>query len=175
MTSITGSTAPLHRRFDEKDSLRQIRNRYLGLREEISEQVKPLQADERFLKRCEEFYGNGYKDWHILAAVLNLMLNQKLRDTGNTLRTREEFERSKQLPNQLRGSVYPVELFLTEELDFMFVNHALTCLRRHGFEERGFGLSTKPAIKFLRERMRHFDLDIPHPPMFGLPPNDWPL
>ena len=61
MTSITGSKPPLHRRFDEQESLRQIRNRYLGLREQVDAQVKALQGDERFIKRCEGFYEKGYK------------------------------------------------------------------------------------------------------------------
>jgi len=147
----------------------------LGLREEISDQVKALQVDERFLQRCEEFYGKGYKDWHILGAIFNFMLNHKLREMGNTLRTKEEFEKSKQVPKQLRGIVLPVEKFLTTEMEFMFTNHAMTCLGRYGFEERaGVGLASAPVIKFLRERMRHFDLDIPHPPMFGRPPSGWP-
>ncbi len=175
MTSITGSIAPLHRRFNEKDSLRQIKSRYLGLRDNISEQVKALQADERFLRRCAEFYSNGFKDWHILGAIFNLMLNKKLREMGNTLRSKDELEASKQIPKQLRGMVYPVDAFLTSEMDFMFTNHALTCLMGYGFKERrGVGLSSEPVIKFLRERMCHFDLDIPHPPMFGQPPNNWP-
>jgi hypothetical protein len=70
--------------------------------------------------------------------------------------------------------VYPVEDFLTAELDFMFINHAITCLQPYGFEDRGVRLATAPVIKFLRERMKHFDLDIPHSPMFGRPPAGWP-
>ncbi len=174
MSSITGSTAPLHRRFNEQDSLRQIRNRYIGVKEEIADQVQSLQRDERFLARCEGFYKQGYKDWHILSAILNLMLHLRGKELKLDLHRREDAERMKKVPNELRGRVYPTEAFLTSELEFMFVNHALTCLRRYGFEERGVGLRSEPVIKFLRERMKHFDLDTPHPPMFGQPPNDWP-
>jgi len=174
MTSITGSTAPLHRKFDEQDSLRQIRNRYIGLQEQISEQVSVLQSDERFLERCECYYREGYKDWHILAAVYNLVANKRGQDLKIELRTREDAERFKDAAKNLKGVLYPAENFLTPELDFMFVNHALTCLLPYGFEERGVGLRAEPVIKFLRERMKHFELDIPHAPMFGHPPNDWP-
>ncbi len=173
MTSITGSTAPLHRRFDEQDALRQIRSRYLGMQEDITEQVKVLQADGRFLARCQVFYKKGYKDWHILAAILNRMLYILQRELGCQFRSKKEIEQFKDLPKQLKGKIYPVEEFLTPALDFMFVTHALTCLSRMGFEERAW-LKTEPAMRFLRERMRHFDLDVPHPPMFGKPANGWP-
>ncbi|MDB6030903.1 MAG: hypothetical protein JWM16_1241 [Verrucomicrobiales bacterium] len=173
MTSITGSTAPLHRRFDEKDALRQIGKRYNGMKEDIAEQVASLQRDERFLARCDYFYRQGYKDWHILAAVYNLMLSIRLKEKGNRLRTREEHEQSKEVPKELKGLVYPAKHFLTPELDTMFVTHGLTCLARLGFEVR-LGVSSQPVLKFLRERMRHFELDIPHAPMFGSPPSAWP-
>jgi hypothetical protein len=35
------------------------------MREDIADQVKLLQLDERFLNRCAGFYEAGYKDWHI--------------------------------------------------------------------------------------------------------------
>jgi hypothetical protein len=174
MTSITGLTAPLHRRFDEQDALRQIKSRYTALHEDIESQIRLLQSDPRFLARCEDYYHKGYKDWHILSAILNQMLQIRQCELGNQLRTKQEFEEFKKMALQLKGRVYPVERFLTSELDFMFVTHALTCLHRMGFEERA-GLDQECTRKFLRERMRHFDLDIPHQPMFRSPPGVWPI
>ena len=101
------------------------------------------------------------------------MIQIRQKELGNPLRTKQEMEQFKREAKELRGRVYPAEEFLTSEMDFMFVVHALTCLNRMGFEERA-GLQSEPVMKFLRERMRHFDLDIPHSPMFGNPPNDWP-
>jgi hypothetical protein len=165
--------APLHRRFDEADSLRQIKDRYLGVREKIADQVSLLQSDERFLARSEDFYKDGYKDWHILAAIINFMVHLKHQELGNFLRTKEDRARSKDTVNLLKGTQYPVEKFLTKEIEMHFTAHAMTCLSRYGFEPRA-SLSSNSTIKFLRERMRHFDLDIPHTPMFGHPPGDWP-
>ena len=61
MTLTSGSTPPLHRRFNESESLRQIRDRYIGLRR-IAAQVAILQNDDAFLERCAGYYRSGYKD-----------------------------------------------------------------------------------------------------------------
>ena len=130
--------------------------------------------DEEFLLRCEGYYGKGYKDWHILGAIVNVMSNKRLQQVGNKLRTKEELEMWQNISDQLAGLVYPTEEFVAAEMDIMFTAHAISCLKRYGFEYRGAGLVPESIMNFLRHRMRHFDLDIPHPPMFGRPPNDWP-
>jgi hypothetical protein len=174
MTSIIGSVAPLHRKFDEKDALRQVRSRYIGMRPEIFEQVKALQADERFLTRCEGYYAHGYKDWHILSAIYNLMMRCLQENSELDLRRREHaLQFQKEAVERIRGLVLPIEKFLTSQLDEMFEVHAMTCLARQGFELRG-PISGVSAIKFLRDRMRHFELDVPHPQMFVRPPGEWP-
>jgi hypothetical protein len=98
------------------------------MREDIADQVKLLQADERFLVRCDEFYKAGYKDWHILTAIFNFMLHLKNQEIDNLLKTREDRERSKETPKLLKGSQYPVEKFLATEMEMHFTVHALTCL-----------------------------------------------
>jgi hypothetical protein len=74
----------------------------------------------------------------------------------------------------MQDIVFPPDEFAGTEFEFAFQLHAITCLKDFGFEDRGLGISVETTMKFLRERMRHFDLDILHAPMFGRPPNDWP-
>ena len=57
-----------------------------------------------------------------------MMLKEKLRETRNPLRTREDIEMSKQISKEFRGVVYPLEMFLVSEMDFMFTVHALSKL-----------------------------------------------
>lgn len=175
MTSITGSTPPLHRKFDERQALQEIRGRYSELRKVITAQVQALQADDDFIAAAQTFYAAGYKDWHILSAVANLMINRRIRELGLDLETRHGQEQSKDVGRSLTGVVYPAKAFIGKELSLAFQGHALTCMRRYGFESRGIGMNAFVVEKFLRERMRHFELDIPHAPMFGRPPNDWPV
>lgn len=174
MTSTIGSKAPLHRRFDETDSIRQIKDRYIGLKTRIAPQTTLLQKDEGFLARCVGYYGRGYKDWHILAAVLNYMLNREGQGLGFGWRA-EDVSRRQKLIDELPNVLLPAPEFSGREFEMHFSGHAMTCLQAYGFEPRNRRVNDATIEKFLRDRMRHFELDIPHAPMFGRPPGDWPV
>ena len=173
MTSTTGSTPPLHRRFNEAESIRQIKDRYAGMKTRIAPQVALLQHDDAFLSRCAAYYKQDYKDWHILAAVLNYMLNREAERRGFGW-LREDVNRRQKLIDELPNVVLPAAEFSGRQFELHFTGHALSCLRAYGFECRNPRINDATVEKFLRQRMRHFDLDIPHTPMFGRPPGDWP-
>ena len=69
----------------------------------------------------------------------------------------------------------PAADFSGQEFEMHFRGHAITCLQAYGFEYRNRRMNDQAVEKFLRERMRDFVLDIPHAPMFGRPPGDWPV
>jgi hypothetical protein len=122
MTSITGLKAPLHRRFDEADSIRQIKDRYIGLKTRIAPQTALLQKDDGFLDRCAVYYERGYKDWHILAVVLNYMLNREAQ------RRRfgwgpEDVSRRQKLIDELPNVLLPPAEFSGREFEIHFSGH----------------------------------------------------
>ena len=174
MTSTTGSKPPLHRRFDEARAIRHIRDRYRGMKGKFDAQLAVLRADEGFLERCAKLYADGYKDWHILSAIFNRILNLESIKQQIDLGTVEGREAYKKLADRLETVAYPASAFEGPEWRIMFTMHAITCLARYGFEQRTAAMRPELAVKFLRERMRHFDLDIPHQPMFAKPLGDWP-
>lgn len=137
-------------------------------------QVAALQKDEGFLNRCTHYYERGYKDWHILAAVLNHMLNReaqrrKLGWTPEGIKSRQA------LMDELSRILLPPDEFVGRDFEAQFSLHAVACLEPYGFQCRNPRLGHKAVEKFLRERMRHYELDIPHAPMFGRPPGNWPV
>ena len=79
MTSRIGMTPPIHRRFNEREAIEAICDRYGIFREKISEQVLVLQQSEQFRARCRNYYARGYKDWMLLLAIYNYMLNLQLK------------------------------------------------------------------------------------------------
>jgi hypothetical protein len=174
MTSTIGLKPPLHRRFNKTESLKQIRSRYLGMKGKFDAQLKVLQADDTFLDRCQKLYADGYKDWHILSAIYNRLLMLESRRRGVDLGTHEGREALKNLSEELLTSTFPATDFDGPEWEMSFKMHAITCLARYGFEQRTRAVSPDAIVKFLRDRMRHFDLDIPHQPMFASPDVPWP-
>ncbi|WP_397381355.1 hypothetical protein [Prosthecobacter sp.] len=174
MTSNIGQKPPLHRRFDEADSLRQIRDRYIGLKDSIANQVSLLQKNDEFLGICRHYYSLGYKDWHILAAVLNHMLNLEA-DRLKLGWSPGDMKRRQQVADDLHKIQFPSKMFTRQDMDRCLSLHAMTCLQRYGFEMRNNRVKTEVVERFLRERMMHFTLDIPHLPMFGEPQGSWPV
>jgi hypothetical protein len=174
MTSTTGLKPPLHRKFNEEKSLEYIRNRYVGMKGKFDAQLAVLQADDAFLTRCEKLYAEGYKDWHILSAIYNRVLMLESTRRGIDLDTEEGREEHKELSKEVMTSTFPVESFDGVEWDMAFKMHALTCLGTYGFEPRSHAVSPNAIMAFLRDRMRHFDLDVPHEPMFARPCARWP-
>jgi hypothetical protein len=174
MTSPTGATPPLHRRFNEQDALKLIRGRYAGLRSRISSQVSVLQKDGDFRQLCGSYYDAGYKDWLIISAVLNCMLTWKAHSRGLDLRFSEPREHLLELSEGLEDTCYPAWRFEKEEMDRMIATHNMTALVSYGFQPRRADFRAEVIERFLRERMNHFEFDLPHKPLFGEPPGDWP-
>jgi len=176
MRSETGMKPPLHRRFDENKALDFIRNRYLHCRNKIEKQIEVLKKDTAFRDKCREYYNKGYKDWIILTAILNCMLNFKAQEMGlnlDEMRTEEGRARFLELSNMLKNTVYPTRRFL-EEIDKQIKFHSILALGTYGFLVRRRDFKPEVVEKFLRERMRHFDFDLSHKPLFSEPPGDWP-
>lgn len=73
---------PLHRRFDEATALRLIQKRYENCKKWLPNQVKELQQYEAFRRQCKGHYARGYKDWIILGAIYNLVLNWRAEELG---------------------------------------------------------------------------------------------
>jgi hypothetical protein len=86
----------------------------------------------------------------------------------------EDVSRRKRLINELSNVTLPAAEFSGREFEVHFSGHAMTCLQAYGFDCRNRRINDATIEKFLRYRMRHFDLDIPHAPMFARPPGDWP-
>lgn len=174
MTSTTGVKPPLHRRFDQQDVLKRIRWRYQGCQKAISEQIEALQLYPGFRKKCQGYYKRDYKDWILVSAIMQQMYNTKARELGLTMGPDSDRELLNEVEKAIHGVVYPISWFLGQEFDLQIDIFNVTCLHNYGFRFRKRGYNRSQVERFLRERMRHFDFDFPHKPLFGDPPGDWP-
>lgn len=177
MISNTYPIPPLHRKYNEQTSMEFIKNRYINLRNVIEKQVELLQQDDSFCDQCESYYKKGYKDWLILSTIHNCIMDWKVNELGSPLYIVDDREAVKEVLNHLQGIVYPTNLFLGDEFEAHIKAFNFICLKTYGFELRQIAITPKMANNiegFLRDRMNHFKLDMPHNPLFGKPPGEWP-
>lgn len=163
----------MHKRFGRRKSVEAVYWRYKRWNGMFDKQVRLLQADERFLSQCSDYYAQGYKDWHLVGAISNTLLNFEARRKGipHEPGNRNPVEN---LMQGLKEVEYPVGSFLGQEFERYSNIFIFTCLQTYGFETRGFGYALEPIKKFLKERMKHFEIDIEHKPMFAKPVAWWP-
>jgi hypothetical protein len=121
------------------------------------------------------FYDEGYRDWHLVSAIFNIRMNwyydmmQRPLPVGLKKRELDELKR-------VIGSLVerPARFAEEELIRRTLMIFDMSCLASYGFEGRRSDYDPKAVRNFLRDRMRHYDLDLPHQPLFGKPLGDWP-
>jgi hypothetical protein len=172
MTSTSGVQPPLHRRYDPQVELELVRKRYSETKARFAVQVEKLQACDEFVEKCKVYYSQGYKDWVILGAIANTMLNLRIAELGADVM---EDGIGKRAYDDIRGRVYPVGQFLGSEMGQHIEGHCAYVLKSYGFELRRSSIPIKDVEWFFRYRMKHFECDVPHEPMFARPIGAWPV
>jgi hypothetical protein len=165
MAWTTGDKPPLHRLFDERHSLELIANRYRNLRPLLERQVEELQPSRDFCEKGRALYVQGFKDWHLLLIIFNMRLNWNFRDLNLAVDQVSEAQ-LKTVTEIIRHSNDRPERFLgdIDGLDHALITSDAACLKAYGFEFRRMDYHPQAVRSFLRARMRHFDLDLPHSP-----------
>ncbi len=102
------------------------------------------------------------------------MLNWKGQEFGLDLSSEKDQKQMIELQNKLRETIYPTSRFLGKDMDLHLSFHFGAVLKTYGFEMRRMDFKPDVLEKFLRERLKHFDFDLPHEPLFGEPPGNWP-
>jgi hypothetical protein len=176
MTSTRVST-PLHHRHECVEAVDAVPRRYKTFRQKLGKQVYILQKSAAFRTQCSGLYQRGYKDWMILGAVFNYLLQAELQKRGVDI---SNGQRSAAIAKELsEDSSLVFETCDADELcgdrfiQFLYTFN-MVALASYGFELRRRTFDPGVVEKFLRERLGHFSLDVQHDPLFGAPPGDWP-
>jgi hypothetical protein len=165
----------LHRRFDEATSIEFIQNRYRNLHVILASQVECLQKDVETRIVFRDFYDQGFKDWHLVSAIFNIRMNWYYGDFKIAMMNPPDSEKLKEIKEIVSLSTERPSRFSDINLiDLALRIFDVSCLATYGFECRRSDYAPDAVRKFLRDRMRHYDLDMPHRPLFGKPPGDWP-
>lgn len=176
MTSKTVSP-PLHRRHDLPEVTAAIKRRYQVFRTKLGPQVEILQHSDSFRLQCAQLYDLGYKDWMILGAVYNRLLQTKLTEQGVDMRDTESAAATAceiTIDPQPICEARNAEHFCGHE--FMLFLHCFNfvALASYGFQLRRRTLQPEAIERFLRERLNYFEMDLPHKALFGNGAGTWP-
>lgn len=165
----------IHPDFDEKAELERIRTRYNVTLRGLKFTINRVRQNAQFRWVLARLRTKGWKDWHVLQAMLNLVANyrtnKKLGGFTRGVDWMKAFkaecfteERSDSLP-------VPLESFSEQELEFATLTTVLSTMTHWGLEPPNGTPNLEGLREYLRCRWRYWELDVEHPPIFELSPN----
>jgi hypothetical protein len=163
-----------YRRYDETESLNAITQRYEDLVIPVGQTLTRLGSDSPFLQVMAELRSNGWKDWHLLTAVTNIVLNARAVERGinmTTTMSEADAERFWQLMDQAESptdTAIPLHLFSAENMWFHLGNAARMTAANWGLDVRRNPLETRALLDVLGDRFHYWTDDVPHERLFDM-------
>ena len=160
-----------HPKFDEATALQQVSRRYLVSLAGLRYTLPHVMADPAFHKTVATLRADGWKDWHLLMAMLNAVANYrvKLRLDAHVNEERYAEAMKDEMFSPEKPDCLPVPAsHLTRELLRV---HLLMALNS-GLSSEGLRFHHPTPIlddlfTYARHRWRYFDLDVDHPDVFA--------
>lgn len=155
--------------YTPKKSEAMIRNRYRRTQELIPYTISRLAEDSAFAETYAELVRCGWKDWHVLLALVNTRINFRARVEERSIEEWTEILRKQpQHPSEDADEPpLPAELLTVDRLDEMRLMAFITGLTNWDLEVHQ-DTPDLPAIdQVLKFRYGYWTDDIPHPRIFG--------
>jgi hypothetical protein len=159
--------------YDRDLALQAIRDRYTRSTELIPRTLARLAEDQQFLHLVAELRNRGWRDWHVLQALMNAALNDKLEREG--LNTYGQLEESQRRTRELLDSgdleedpERPLGPFSSDDLDFHRRNAIPVMLHGWDLELHQQTPDFVAIERFLGERYRYWSDDVSHDDLFPL-------
>jgi len=161
-----------HPKFNEAISLQQVSRRYDVSLAALRYTLPCVIADPEFQKAVAALRTEGWKDWHLLMAMLNAVANYRVK---LCLDARDNEER---YAEAMKEEIFSVEKPDSPPVPAEHLTREL--LRMHLLMALNFGLSSEglqfhhrtpnidSVFKYARHRWRYFDLDVQHPDVFAI-------
>ena len=157
--------------YDHEEAIGAVRRRYENSVVPVRHTLRRLNSNPAFRALVRKLRGEGWKDWHILMALANLTITERLRRTmppglwGPEAQSRSQQilheEETRQESESLPDSVFAEGPFRTS----MNVG-LLTCAESFGLEIKQQAPNFAALERLLVERYRFKDDDVDHDPVF---------
>lgn len=159
--------------YDERAELEDIASRYERVFARLPRTLPRLRQDVIFGNLVRRLRGDGWRDWHIVQAVMNGVINWHLARMGHdrdpeamksvggslTRRLLEEGETAE-------DPAVPPAYFTPTTMELFLHTGLLTFLKRKGAVFRDRGYDRERMREIADERYHYLELDVPHPPLF---------
>lgn len=161
----------LHHSYDAQESQADIRARYTNLLIPVRYTVERLRDDAGFQEIIAELRSEGWKDWHLLTAIANIVVNRRAADIGLDLTTSisdselEQFQQIKETPESSSGIEVPVDSFTPEAMRLHLSTAACVTAHNWGLEIRR-NVDAASFLDMLGARFNYWADDVDHPPIF---------
>lgn len=160
----------IHPRFNEAEELKRIEQRYSvgldGLRFTLPRVVN----NPDFRRRMDILRAQGWKDWHLLLAMLNAAANYRATLKLGANADIQEFQKG------LKAEVFsaetaerpevPVDQFSVSALKMFLLMATCSALEAESLELHQQTPNIDGLFKYAGARWRYFDLDVTHPRIF---------
>lgn len=158
--------------YDHAASLDAIAGRYETMLPPVRLTLPRLAGDPAFMELVASLRAEGWKDWHLLLAVVNIVVNGRAAQRGlnmTTSITKADIERVSLLTQEeerAEDPEPPLRIFTEDRMWFHLSNAALTTVRRWGLEVRLNRVDPRSFLGLLGDRFNYWDDDVDHEPIF---------
>ena len=158
--------------YDKQKSEEMIRNRYRRCMPPIRLTLKNLIQTEVFQKLKGSLRSTGWKDWHILLAINNLVMNFRMQELGilnnidKMVKFGEKWVNHEEQENDIQ---IPLKEFTKKNLMRVLEASMPATLRLYGFSTLvGKELKIDQIKEFLSKKFNYWNDDVEHDLIFDL-------
>jgi hypothetical protein len=161
---LSGPTG-LHPQYSSSRAAKDIRNRYERILKLISFTLRRLLGRVEFRRTVSSLRAKGWKDWHILTAMMNVRLNHivstRVPQGGSLDAFKRAFGELTSRDETETDPAAPEEMFSEKQLEMALHGAQLSYLRQLGFD-CGQRTPNFGGVDKLLRRFRYWEDDIPH-------------
>jgi hypothetical protein len=160
------------RRYNYREAVRAIEISYVNLPRPVRFTVRRLSGNEAFQRVISELRAEGWKDWHLLTAVANIVVNDRARRHGVTMTTtmtaadRDRFMEIMSADESMVDPIPPVDLFTVDNMRFHIGAAGASSLRRFGLELHTAKTDPEHLLLVLGARFNYWSDDVMHDAVF---------
>jgi hypothetical protein len=155
--------------FDAAEAEEQVRTRYVRTVPPIQQTLKRLKSRQTFQNMVRVLRKRGWRDWHILTALMNVALNHRIHKSGE-VSDAAMHDLTKRFLNEgeLAGDhPIPANVFTIKALEAALQTSWIHTIRNNNLDLHQ-ETPDFPAIgKFLAVRYRYWQIDAPHEDPFA--------